>query len=77
MIRVAHDQPEAVIAFARESNGDKVLPILNFSEQQVSVTLDTESHQGNYRELFSGQRYELTGKDEFPLQPWGYLVLVQ
>lgn len=77
MVRVKHDQPESVIAFSRESNGDKVLPILNFSQQQVTVTLDSEHHQGSYRELFSGQRYALQGKDEFTLRPWGYMVLVK
>lgn len=76
MQRISNDQPEAVISFAREKHGDKVLPVLNFSDQPVTVTLDSEIHKGEYRELFSGQRYELKGEDVFTLQPWGYLVLV-
>ncbi len=77
MIRVYSDKMDQVVSFAREKNGDKVLPVLNFSGQPVTVTLQSKYHAGTYTEWFSGKQYELHGDDVFSLPPWGYLVLVR
>ena len=77
MVRIFNDQPNQVISFAREKNGDKVIPVLNFSNQPVRVKLDSKHHEGTYTELFSGASYIFKGGDEVSLAPWGYLVLVK
>ncbi len=77
MVRIYSDQMDRVISFSREKNGDKVLPILNFSDQSTTVKLTTQYHTGTYTELFSGETYTLKGDDTFTLAPWGCLVLVQ
>lgn len=77
MVRVYSDKMEQVISFAREKNGDKVLPIINLSKKPVTVTLDAKYHTGTYTDYFSGKTYTLTGKDTFTLAPWEYLVLTQ
>ncbi len=75
MIRVFNDRPNQIISFFREKNGDKVLPIINFSNKPVSVKLQTKNENGTYKELFTKKEYELSGNDIFNLKPWGYLVL--
>ncbi len=75
MVRVYNDKMEQVISFYREKNGDRVLPIFNFSSKPVTVTLRTDFFAGSYTELFSQKNYTLKGNDSFTLAPWGYLVL--
>lgn len=77
MVRIYSDKMNQVVSFVREKNGDKVLPVLNFSDKPVKVTLDTKYQKGEYTELFSGKKYSLKGGDVFDLNAWGYLVLVQ
>lgn len=77
MVRIVNDRMHQVISFLREKEGDKVIAILNFSDQPATVQLSSGFHAGNYTELFSKQEYQLTGKDSFSLPPWGYLVLEQ
>lgn len=77
MVKVYNDQPEKVVSFSREKNGDKVMPIINFSDKAVTVKLEAKYHTGNYTELFSNKTYELKGEDVFELAAWDYLVLTQ
>lgn len=77
MIRIFNDQKDKVISFYREKNGDKVLPVINFSDQQVTVKLESKNFKGTYIDVFSGKEYIITGDDIIKLKPWGYLVLTQ
>lgn len=77
MVRVKNDKMEYVLSFSREKNGDKVVTVINFSDQAVSVRLEAEYHKGRYAELFSGNGYMLEGEDLLELEPWGYRVLVR
>lgn len=77
MVRIYSNQMDKVISFAREKNGDKVISIINFSNQPVTVTLITQYDTGNYTELFSGKKIELKGNDTFTFQPFEYQVLVK
>lgn len=75
IVRVYNNKPDQVISFYRQKNGDKVLPVFNFSDKPVTVTLKTKHETGDYTELFSNKNYTLKGDDAFNLPAWGYLVL--
>ncbi|GGK60763.1 alpha-amlyase [Rufibacter glacialis] len=75
MVRIYNDKPDQVISFYREKNGNKVIPIINFSNQRVKVKLNSKSQAGRYKELFTNDSYQLKGDDEITLGPWKYLVL--
>lgn len=75
MVRIYSDRMGDVISFVREKNGDRVLPVINFSNKKVRVTLNTKDYEGAYVELFSGNVIELKGSDTIELEPWGYKVL--
>jgi glycosidase len=77
MVRVYSDKMEQVISFFREKNGDKVLPVINFSDKPVSVLLDTRYFSGTYNELFSGKEYNSGDKLSLELKPWEYFVFYQ
>ena len=71
MIRVFNDKPDQIISFYREKNGEKVLPIINFSDEPVTVKLHSENEKGTYKELFSDKEYNLSGEDSFQSQTLG------
>ncbi len=77
MIRIFNDKPEQVISFSRSKNGNQVIPIINYSDKPVTVTLDSKYQKGTYTELFSKASYELKGNDVITLEPWNYLVLTK
>ncbi|MEC5158561.1 alpha-amylase family glycosyl hydrolase [Chryseobacterium sp. MP_3.2] len=77
MIRVVNNHQDQVISFYREKNKDAVLPILNFSDKRVLVTLETKYYKGKYIELFTGKIYNIEDKTMLTLLPWSYLVLTK
>ena len=77
MIRIFNDKPNQVISFSREKNGDKVIPVINFTDKPVMVKLHSKFNLGTYKDLFTQRKYELIGEDEISLSPWSYLVLVK
>ena len=77
MVRIYNDKMDQIISFAREKNGDRVVPVINFSNKPATVKLDSKYYTGTYVELFSNKEYTLKGNDVFTLRPWAYLVLTQ
>ncbi|MFO7845310.1 MAG: alpha-amylase family glycosyl hydrolase [Balneolaceae bacterium] len=75
MIRIKHNRPESVLAFYRESDGDKVISIINFSEQELDVNFDTIPFVGSYTDIFSGKEMTIEQKTVLNLGPWDYKVL--
>lgn len=77
MIRVVNDHQDQIISFYREMNKDAVLPILNFSDKEVAVNLDTKYYKGTYEELFTGKIHQISDQTSVKMEPWSYLVLVK
>ena len=77
MVRITNDKMDKVISFHREKNNDAVLPIFNFSNEELTVTLDSKYFQGNYTELFSKEKIQVKENYTVSLKPWDYKVLVK
>ena len=77
MLRITNDKMDKVISFSREKNGNRVIPIINFSDQSVSVKLNSTYYTGTYTEYFTGKQYELKGDDIITVPARGYLVFVK
>jgi len=75
MIRVYNDQQDKILSFYRTKENDRVLVMLSFSNENVKVTLNSFHEAGVYTDLFSGEKVEIKGNDQFQLKPWGYRVL--
>ena len=67
------DAPEAVLAFTRENEENKVLCIFNFSAEPQTLTL-TENAAGAYNCL-CGETREYNAGDVVELEPWAYMLL--
>ena len=67
------DAPEAVLAFTRENEANKVLCIFNFSAEPQTLTI-TESAAGAYNCL-CGETREYNAGDVVELEPWAFMLL--
>ncbi|MBK6936189.1 MAG: alpha-glucosidase C-terminal domain-containing protein [Chitinophagaceae bacterium] len=77
MIRIYNDRMDKIISFSREKNGNMIIPVINFSDNPVTVKLNTKHQKGNYTEYFTNNVVELKGDDELTVGAWGYMVLVK
>lgn len=75
MIRITNDHPEQVLSFYRESEEDKLISIINLSDQQARVSLDLTPFTGSYSDVFSNTKMTIDKKATLQLDPWGYKVL--
>ena len=69
------DAPEAVLAFTRENEDNKVLCIFNFSAEPQTLTL-SENAAGDYNCLCGEERSYKAG-DVVELEPWAYMLLAK
>ena len=54
-----------------------MLPIFNFSDEELTVTLDSKYFQGNYIDIFNKENYKITPSFSIKLKPWEYKILVK
>jgi glycosidase len=69
-IKTSNDQH--ILTFLRKNEEKEVLVILNFSNSDVSFSLD--SINGKFREVFSCAEKDLSSNKSFQMNPWEYLV---
>ena len=69
------DAPEAVLAFTRENEDNKVLCIFNFSAEPQTLTL-SENAAGDYNCLCGEERSYKAG-DVVELEPWAFMLLAK
>ena len=74
MIRIPTSNDEAVFAFTREKDGNKIFAIFNFTNEIQNIALSGDSYHGNYFDIFSGERNSFSVNEEITLKPWGYFV---
>ncbi len=74
-VRINTTNNDAVFAFSRQKNDDKVLVILNLSAEPQVVKLEGEDYEGEYNNVFAGTTTTLTQDAELTLNAWDYLVL--
>ncbi|TAE15175.1 MAG: alpha-amlyase [Bacteroidetes bacterium] len=77
MVRIYSDKMEQVLSFMREKEGNRIVPIINYSNKPAKVMLKTKYQVGKYKEWFSGKEIELKENTELELKAWEYLILVK
>lgn len=77
MVRIMNDRMDQVISFVREKNGDKVISIINLSNEMFIVQFDTSFDTGIYQNLFSEKLKSVSDTLILTMEPWEYLVLHQ
>ncbi len=77
MIHVPNSVPTKVLSFVREDANDKVLALLNLSNEAQEVTLEETLYLGDYQDFFSGEPEQLTPESKFSMPAWSYRVFVR
>ncbi len=78
MQRVWNTEPNKVLSFVRENSEDKVLVLINFSDQPQTIQLqDPVLFAGEYEDVFAKQELTLVADSSISLPAWGYQVLVR
>lgn len=75
MIRITNDKMDKVVSFYREKGKDAVFPVFNFSNEEITVKLDTKYFQGTYVDVFSNEKILVNDDFTITLKPWGYKIL--
>ena len=70
--KVKTSDDQHIFAFLRKNGEKEVLVILNFSNSEVSFSLD--SVNGKFREIFSCAEREFSNNKSFQMNSWEYLV---
>lgn len=66
---------ENVMAFLRFKEEQVVLVLLNISNQErIKVAVDSALLKGDFKNIFSGLKYQFNVKEVFELEPYDYLV---
>ncbi|MEM7658760.1 MAG: alpha-amylase family glycosyl hydrolase [Bacteroidota bacterium] len=75
LVKIATGQDEAIYAFTREKNGDRVVVVINLSATAQEFALEGEGFAGNYLDIFSSETTELSLGMAMSLGAWEYRVL--
>jgi len=73
--RLKVNNPASIMAYERVNGEDKVVVVLNLSNQIQDVKVDSKASTYHYKELFTNQTTQNT--THFELAPWGYKVFVK
>ena len=73
--KITTDHDDKIFAFYRQRDNDRVVVVLNLSNQNQTVRLSGDGYVGMYTEVFSHQPVELRSDMLISLRPWEYRVL--
>jgi glycosidase len=71
---VPTNRNNAIFAFVREKENDKVLVICNLTAKPQAVKIKSALLQGRYIELFTGEKQSFGEQAKITLKPWQYLL---
>ncbi len=74
LIRLATTADDQIFAFYREKEGDRVVVLLNLTDQPASFELSTAEASGSYTDLFRDIEVVLGDAESFNFSPWEYAV---
>lgn len=75
MSQVVNDQPEQLLAWVRQQDGNKVVGLFNLSGEPVEATLADGLAAGSYTQFQSGEEVTITAGDSVSLPAWGFRLL--
>jgi len=74
MQRLKSSNDEYIFSFIREKEKNKLVVILNLSDESQDITLHDFNDNKSYTDFFTGEVYKMKNQT-ISLKPWGYLVL--
>ncbi len=74
--KIATDNDDKIYAFTRQNGKNKVLVVVNLSEQPQTVTLKSTDVAGQYADAFHSSKVSLNASPTLKLDGWKYRVYV-
>lgn len=74
--KIVTDNDAKIYAFTRQSGKNRVLVVVNLSEQPQMVTLQSASVAGQYTDSFENSKVSLSASPTLKLAKWGYRIYV-
>lgn len=74
-IKISTGSDQQVYAFHRQKEVDRVVVVINLSDQPQAVQLAGTGFEGTYTDVFSRQPTELKAEMKLLLKPWEYRVM--
>ncbi|MGY3794190.1 alpha-amylase family glycosyl hydrolase [Aquimarina sp. 433] len=72
--RIKTSADDKVLAFKREKENNKVIFVANMTKEPVKFTAE---YEGEFKEYLSGESIMGTKGQEYDLDPWQYLILIE
>lgn len=73
-VKIETGNDEDIYAFYREKAGDKVIVVLNLSDEYQDVALMSDAYVGDYTNVFVNSTITVTKNMTLNLNPWDYVV---
>ena len=70
---ISTSETEKIFSYLRKAGEREVLVILNLTDQELSFHITDEKVSGKYKNVFTNEYNDLTGKS-FTMKAWDYLV---
>ena len=74
-VKIPTNHDDKIYAFSRQRDNDRVIVVLNLSDQTQTFTLGGAGFSGIYTEIFSHESVEIKPSMNVTLPPWAYRVL--
>jgi hypothetical protein len=76
---ISNTQPEQILSFARNTDKDKIVVMVNLSDRFYRIQLKGNNTfvPGNYFEYFSEKEVELNYQQSLDLGPWDYKIFIK
>lgn len=75
MVHVPNSEPDKVLSFVREKDGDKVFAVFNFSGESKTVSFKETLFHGQYDDAFSDAKLNFNENSKMNLPAWGFKIL--
>lgn len=73
--RIKTNKDKDILAFSKVKDKNKVVVVVNLSNEPQVIKLDSKDIAGVYNDIFNGMTITLENERLVPLEAWGYLVL--
>ncbi len=67
---------DKIFACERKKNDNRVVSVINFSNEEQSFEFEEDANTGEFVDLFTGENINVEKGKKLNLKPWGYFILV-
>lgn len=75
LVEMATDQPDKIFAFSRVKNGDRLVTVVNLSNEEVNFSLKQPLRVTGMHDLFGTNGTTRLKEKTITMKPWEYIVL--